>query len=97
MGGEAHGEHETGSSSQAEHQERAEGGPEQAHDLQAPEGRPAGLGTSGRRCETTRRSPGRALEDRTREQLYEQAKKEGISGRSRMGKWDLIEALRRSR
>ncbi len=41
--------------------------------------------------------PGRALEDRTREQLYEQAKKEGISGRSRMGKWDLIEALRRSR
>jgi hypothetical protein len=42
-------------------------------------------------------SPGRALEDRTREQLYEQAKKEGIRGRSRMGKWDLIEALRRSR
>ncbi len=40
---------------------------------------------------------GRALEDRTREQLYEQAKKEGIPGRSRMGKWDLIKALRRSR
>ncbi|HET6791238.1 MAG TPA: Rho termination factor [Actinomycetota bacterium] len=40
---------------------------------------------------------GRALEDRTREQLYEQAKKEGIAGRSRMGKWDLIKALRRSR
>jgi hypothetical protein len=42
-------------------------------------------------------TPGRALEDRTREQLYEQAKKEGIPGRSRMGKWDLIEALRGSR
>jgi hypothetical protein len=40
---------------------------------------------------------GRALEDRTREQLYEVAKKEGIPGRSRMGKWDLIKALRRSR
>jgi hypothetical protein len=42
-------------------------------------------------------SPGRALEDRTREQLYELAKKEGIPGRSRMGKWDLIQALRRKR
>jgi hypothetical protein len=42
-------------------------------------------------------APGRALEDRTREQLYEQAKNAGIPGRSRMGKWDLIEALRRSR
>ena len=42
-------------------------------------------------------APGRALEDRTREQLYEQAKKQGIPGRSKMGKWDLIKALRRSR
>jgi predicted kinase len=42
-------------------------------------------------------APGRALEDRTREQLYEQAKKEGLSGRSSMGKWDLIKALRTSR
>jgi hypothetical protein len=37
---------------------------------------------------------GRALEDRTREQLYEQAKKRNIRGRSKMGKWDLIRALR---
>jgi hypothetical protein len=37
---------------------------------------------------------GQALEDRTREQLYELAKKRNISGRSRMGKWDLIRALR---
>jgi hypothetical protein len=37
---------------------------------------------------------GRALEDRTREQLYELAKKRDIRGRSKMGKWDLIHALR---
>ena len=37
---------------------------------------------------------GRALEDRTREQLYELAKKRNIRGRSKMGKWDLIKALR---
>jgi hypothetical protein len=39
---------------------------------------------------------GHALEDRNREQLYELAKKKGIAGRSKMGKWDLIEALRRA-
>ena len=37
---------------------------------------------------------GRALEDRTREQLYELAKKRNIRGRSKMGKWDLVRALR---
>jgi hypothetical protein len=41
-------------------------------------------------------SPGHALEDRNREQLYELAKKRGIPGRSKMGKWDLIRALRRA-
>jgi hypothetical protein len=40
---------------------------------------------------------GHALEDRTRAQLYEVAKASGIPGRSRMGKWDLIEAIRKSR
>jgi hypothetical protein len=40
---------------------------------------------------------GHKLEDRNREQLYEIAKTEGIPGRSRMGKWDLIKAIRRSR
>ena len=39
---------------------------------------------------------GRALEDRTREQLYELAKRRKIRGRSKMGKWDLIRALRAS-
>jgi hypothetical protein len=39
---------------------------------------------------------GHALEDRNREQLYELAKKKNIAGRSKMGKWDLIKALRKS-
>jgi hypothetical protein len=41
--------------------------------------------------------PGRALEDRNRQQLYEVAKRRGIPGRSKMGKWELIDAIRRSR
>ena len=40
---------------------------------------------------------GRDYEDRTRQQLYEAAKKQGIPGRSKMGKWELIRALRRAR
>ena len=38
---------------------------------------------------------GRTLEDRTRSQLYEEAKRRGIPGRSRMGKYELIDALRK--
>jgi hypothetical protein len=37
---------------------------------------------------------GRSLEDRTREQLYELAKERNLRGRSKMGKWDLVRALR---
>jgi hypothetical protein len=39
---------------------------------------------------------GEPLEDRNRQQLYEAAKKKGIPGRSKMGKWELIEALRKA-
>ena len=39
---------------------------------------------------------GHALEDRNRTQLYERAKALGIEGRSKMGKWDLIKAIRRA-
>jgi hypothetical protein len=39
---------------------------------------------------------GHALEDRNREQLYELAKRKQIPGRSKMGKWDLIEAIRKA-
>jgi hypothetical protein len=38
---------------------------------------------------------GHALEERNRQQLYELAKERRIPGRSKMGKWDLIEALRK--
>ncbi len=41
--------------------------------------------------------PGHALEDRTRSEIYEVAKRENIAGRSKMGKWDLIKAIRASR
>jgi hypothetical protein len=40
---------------------------------------------------------GHALEDRNREQIYEVAKEMGIPGRSKMGKWDLIRAIRAAR
>lgn len=40
---------------------------------------------------------GRALEDRNRQQVYEVAKQKQIAGRSRMGKWDLIDAIRKAR
>jgi CHASE3 domain sensor protein len=40
---------------------------------------------------------GHALEDRNRQQLYEIAKKQNIPGRSKMGKWDLIKAIRKAR
>jgi hypothetical protein len=40
--------------------------------------------------------PGHNLEDRTRQDLYEVARRKDIPGRSSMGKWDLIEAIRRA-
>jgi hypothetical protein len=40
---------------------------------------------------------GHALEDRNRTQLYELAKQKDIPGRSKMGKSQLIEAIRRHR
>ena len=40
--------------------------------------------------------PGRNLEDRTRQDLYEVAKQKNIAGRSSMGKWDLIQAIRKA-
>jgi hypothetical protein len=40
---------------------------------------------------------GHALDDRNRRQLYEIAKDRNISGRSKMGEWDLIKAIRKAR
>jgi hypothetical protein len=39
--------------------------------------------------------PGHRLEDRNRQQLYDVARKKGIPGRSKMGKWELIDAIRK--
>ena len=40
---------------------------------------------------------GHALEDRNRTQLYDEARKLDIPGRSKMGKWELIDAIRAAR
>ncbi len=40
---------------------------------------------------------GHDLENRNREQIYEVAKRMQIPGRSKMGKWDLIDAIRKAR
>jgi hypothetical protein len=40
---------------------------------------------------------GHALEDRNRTQLYDEARKLEIPGRSKMGKWELIDAIRSAR
>jgi hypothetical protein len=53
----------------------------------------------GRQAAAARRrggKAGRSLEDRDRTQLYEVAKRKGIPGRSKMGKWELIEAIRKA-
>jgi hypothetical protein len=55
----------------------------------------SGLGEQAARGRARRGRAGHALEDRNREQLYELAKQKQIPGRSKMGKWDLIDALRK--
>jgi hypothetical protein len=55
------------------------------------------LGKQAARGRARHGQAGHALEDRNREQLYETAKRMNIPGRSRMGKWDLIDAIRRAR
>jgi hypothetical protein len=56
-----------------------------------------GLGQQAARGRRRGGAPGHVLEDRNREQLYEIAKKRGIPRRSKMGKWDLVKAIRKSR
>ena len=62
-----------------------------------PESTRRDLGKQGAMARARGGKVGHALEDRTREQLYEQAKKRNVPGRSKMGKWELIQALRSSR
>ena len=61
-----------------------------------PEATRRDLGKQASLARQRRGTAGHALEDRTREQLYELAQKKQIAGRSKMGKWDLIRALRRA-
>ena len=61
-----------------------------------PEATRRDLGRQAAKARARQGRAGHALEDRTREQLYELAKKRNIRGRSKMGKWDLIRALRSS-
>jgi hypothetical protein len=54
------------------------------------------LGRQAAKARSRGGSAGHALEDRTRPQLYEVAKQKNIPGRSSMGKWDLIKAIRKA-
>ena len=54
------------------------------------------LGRQGAKARRRGGRPGHSLEERNRTQLYEIAKQRGIRGRSKMGKWELIEAIRKS-
>ena len=55
------------------------------------------LGRQGAKARSRGGRPGHRLEDRSRQQLYELARERNIPGRSRMGKWELIDAIRASR
>ena len=55
-----------------------------------------GLQQQARRGRERGGEAGHALEDRNRQQLYELAKRKNIPGRSKMGKWELIGAIRRA-
>jgi hypothetical protein len=55
-----------------------------------------GLGQQAAKARARGGAAGRALEDRNREQIYEIAKKKRIPGRSKMGKWELIKAIRKA-
>jgi Rho termination factor, N-terminal domain len=61
-----------------------------------PEKTRRGLGQQAARGRQRKGQAGHALEDRNRQQLYEIAKQKAIPGRSKMGKWDLIKAIRKA-
>jgi hypothetical protein len=59
-----------------------------------PESTRRDLGKQGAKARRRGGGEGHALEDRNRQQLYEVAKEKNIAGRSKMGKWELIRAIR---
>lgn len=62
-----------------------------------PEATRRDLGKQGALARARGGKPGHALENRGRQELYEVAKGMKIPGRSKMGKWDLIDAIRAHR
>ena len=54
------------------------------------------LQTEARKGARRRGRAGHGLEDRNRQQLYDLARRKGIPGRSKMGKSELIKAIRRA-
>ena len=62
-----------------------------------PKGTRRALGQQGARARARGGAAGHRLEDRNREQLYELAQKANIPGRSKMGKAELIRAIRKAR
>jgi hypothetical protein len=62
-----------------------------------PESTRRDLGRQGAKARRRKDEAGHALEDRTRQQLYDVARNANIAGRSKMGKWELIEAIRKAR
>jgi hypothetical protein len=56
-----------------------------------------GLGQQAAKSRQRGGEAGHALEDRNREQVYRTAQQLGIRGRSKMGKWELIDAIRAAR
>jgi hypothetical protein len=61
-----------------------------------PENTRRDLGRQAAKARARGGKPGRDYEDRSRQELYEVAKKKNVAGRSKMGKWDLIQAIRKS-
>lgn len=62
-----------------------------------PESTRRDLGKQAARGRSRGGSAGHALEDRNRQQLYDTARELDIPGRSKMGKWELIDAIRKAR
>jgi Rho termination factor-like protein len=92
-----HGYEKADPGSKAERDEGAVGGEAEADDRQPPGVDAACARSAGGEGRQRHGEAGRNLADRNREQIYEVARKMGIPGRSKMGKWELIDAIRKAR
>jgi hypothetical protein len=92
-----HGYSEAGAGGEAELKSAQRAATRKRTIANLPAGTRRELGEQAARGRSRSGQAGHALEDRNRRQLYELAQKQNIRGRSKMGKWELIEALRRRR